>query len=133
VARYDQVQPHLSGFRARLNAAWLLADVGAIIPVSLNASGRVVKGASGDGICGIVVLGKIRPAGHQIDVMRQVELVDVSGLTGQAAGKKMYMSAAGVISADPAVLGAVGTNGFFLGQMVEADRLIVQLTIMQRA
>lgn len=130
MARIDKYQPEVGGFRARLAADWLEADIGAIIGVSLDANGRVVKGAGTQGIVGVCVLqNKNRTkAGDQVDVMTAGELVDVAGLTGQGAGKKMYMTSAGVISAT--VPGA-GVNGYKLGQMVESDRLVLRFQEMQ--
>lgn len=132
MARIDKYQPETGGFRARLAADWLEADIGAIIAVSLDTNGRVVKGAGTQGIVGICVLQNFSrtKAGDQVDVMTSGELVEVTGLTGQAAGKKMYMAANGTISAT--VPGA-GVNGYKLGQIVEADRLVVRFQEMQGA
>jgi hypothetical protein len=130
MARIDKYDPHVGGFRARLAADWLIGDIGAIIGVSLDANGRIVKGAGSQGIVGICVLQNFNrtKAGDQVDVMTDGELVEVTGLTGQGPGKKMYMTAAGVISAT--VLGA-GLNGYKLGQMVETDRLVVRFQEVQ--
>lgn len=128
MARIDKYDPHVGGFRARLAANWLTGDVGAIIGVSLDANGRVVKGAGTQGIVGVCVLQKAYQAGDQVDVMTDGELVEVTGLTGQGPGKKMYMTAAGAISATAP---GAGVNGYKLGQIVESDRLVVRFQEMQ--
>lgn len=130
MARIDKYEPHVGGTRARLAAAYLLADVGAIIGVSLDANGRVVKGAGTQGIVGVCVLQAAHPAGHQVDILQRADIVEVTGLTGQGPGKKIYMSLAGVISATAP---AAGVNAYLLGHMVEADRLVLRFQEIQGA
>jgi hypothetical protein len=102
VARFDKYEPHVGGFRARLAANWLLADVAVLIAVGLDANGRVVKGAGNAGCLGVVALGKVRQAGDQIDTMTFGEIVDCAGLT---AGTDYYVSAAGAITDVPMATG----------------------------
>lgn len=132
MARIDKYDPHVGGFRARLAADWITGDKGAIIGVSLDANGRVVKGAGTQGIVGICVLQNLNKAkaGDMVDVMTDGELVEVTGLTGQGPGKKVYMAANGTISA---TVPAAGVNGYKLGQMVETDRLVVRFQEIQGA
>jgi hypothetical protein len=80
VARFDKYEPHVGGFRARLAANWLLADVAVLIAVGLDANGRVVKGAGNAGCLGVVALGKVRQAGDQIDTMTFGEIVTALAL-----------------------------------------------------
>lgn len=124
MARFDQV--HI-GFRAKLNADWLDADVGKIIAVSLNANGRIVKGnpAGSSGLKGVVALGIARKAGHPIDVMTDGEILDVvdddvAGTLG--AGLNVY--ALGTTAAGTMTLTAA--SNVYVGHMVEIDRLIVR-------
>lgn len=130
MARIDKYEPHIGGSRARLATAWLIGDIGAIIGVSLDANGRVVKGAGTQGLVGVCCLQSTHPAGHQVDILQRADIVEVTGLTGQGPGKKMYMSAAGVISA---TVPAAGVNAYLLGHMVEADRLVVRWQEIQGA
>lgn len=119
--RNDKSDPYGDTERARLEAAWLAADVGEIIAVGLNANGRVVKGAGNSGILGVLCLSKTRPAGHPVDIMKRGELLDGTMIAGVAstAGTSYNVSAAGVITA--AAAGAAGN----LGHTVEADRFVV--------
>ncbi len=119
MARYDKYEPLSGGFRAALNADWLLADLNKIVAVSLNASGKVVKGTAGQsGFVGVVCLQKVRNAGDIIDVMQDGEIVECTGL---AAGTVYYAVATGE--------GVTATNASGLrrvGWTVEATRLIVR-------
>lgn len=121
MARFDKYEPNVGGFRARLAANWLLADVAVLVAVGLDANGRVVKTTPASGYLGVVALGMVRTAGHQIDVMTAGEIVECAGLV---AGTKYYVNATtGVVSATAPV---AGTNAFYLGNTVEADRLVVR-------
>lgn len=125
MARFDKYEPHVGGFRARLNADWLDADVGVVRAVGLNASGLVVKGAGATGVKGVVALGLARKAGHAIDVMTAGEILDITdaevGGAALAAGQNIYVTAAtGALTT--AATGLV----VYVGFMVEIDRLIVR-------
>lgn len=124
MARFDK---YLIGFRARLNADWLDADVGKIIAVSLNANGRVVKGnpAGSTGLKGVVALGLARKAGHPVDIMQCGEILDVidDDVAGTlAAGVNIY--ALGTTAAGTMTMTAA--SNVYVGHMVEIDRLIVR-------
>lgn len=100
-----------------MNANWLQADLNKIVPVSLNAAGKVVKGTAGQsGFIGVVCLTKLRNANDIVDVMQDGEIVEVTGL---AAGTKYYAVATGE--------GVNTTNtGPLVGWTVEATRLVVR-------
>jgi hypothetical protein len=119
MARYDKYEPLSGGFRAKLNANWLLADLNKVCPVSLNASGKVVKGtAAQTGFVGVICLTKVLNADDVVDVMQDGEIVE---LTGLSAGTVYY----GLANGD----GVTGTNATGLrrvGWTVEATRLIVR-------
>jgi hypothetical protein len=124
VARIDKTEPHVGSFRARLAATWLDANKEKIVPVGLDANGRVVLVPGVSGFVGVICTGTAWKATQAVDIMTGGEIVDVTGLTGQAAGTKMYVNATtGAITATPP---AVGTNAFVLGQFVENGRLIVR-------
>jgi hypothetical protein len=129
VARFDKYEPHVGGFRARLNADWLDADVGKIIAVSLNANGRIVKGNpdGASGLKGVVALGMARKAGHPVDVMQFGEILDVvdDDVAGTlAAGINIYVGNTTLIT--PGTLTTTAANGVYVGHMVEIDRLVVR-------
>lgn len=99
---------------------WLVADLRKVVPVSLNASGQVVKGTGGQsGFIGVVVLTKVVTAGDIVDVMQDGEIVEMTGL---AAGTKYYAVATGE------GVNTTATNPL-VGWTVEAGRLIVRCKI----
>lgn len=125
MSRFDKYEPRVGGFRGRLEAEWLLADVGIIRAVGLNANGRVVKGAGVTGVKGVVALGMQRGARHPIDVMTAGEVLDVADdeIAGGAlaAGQNIY-----VVAATGALTTAATGSLVYVGFMVEIDRLIVR-------
>lgn len=125
MARYDKYEPKGGGFRAPLNADWLDADLDKVVPVSLNTSGKLVKGTAGQsGYCGVLCLTKKRFAGDIVDVMQHGEIVE---LTGAVAGQKYYVVADGSGISTTVVL-----NGY-VGFTVEADRLVVRAGLQSGA
>jgi hypothetical protein len=117
MARYDKYEPMSGGFRAPLNADWLDADLNKVCPVSLNASGKVVKGTAGQsGFVGVLCLTKKRFANDVVDVMQDGEIVE---LTGLAAGTQYYALANGDGVSTTATLPKVGWT-------VEATRMVVR-------
>lgn len=120
LARYDKYEPNVGGYRAPLAADWLDADLNKVCPVSLNATGQVLKGTAGQsGFSGVVVLTKKRYAGQIVDVMTSGEIVE---LTGLAAGTSYY----GLANGD----GIATTNTLpKVGFTVEASRLIVRCNL----
>lgn len=120
--RVDKSDPYSSTHRARLEAAWLAADVGVIVGVGLNASGRIVKGAGNTGVIGVVVLSQVRAAGHPVDILKRAEVTggtEVIVGTPAVAGTSYSITAAGVIAAT-----AAGVPGN-LGYTTEIDRFVV--------
>lgn len=126
MSRFDKYEPRVGGFRARLEANWLLADVGILRAVSLNASGRVVKGKTTGqpGLKGLITLGMVRNARHPVDVMTAGEVLDVADdeVAGTlAAGTNVFaIPATGALTITP-------TSNIYVGFMVEVDRLIVRM------
>lgn len=128
MARYDKYDPISGGFRAALAADGLDADVGVPIAVSLNASGRVVKGTAGQsGITGVFVDDGVRlggvlkgsKAGKVVDVMTAGEISDCTGFT---AGQGAYAATTGAITTPGS------TGNLAVGHTVEASRLVVRVT-----
>ena len=126
MARYDKYEPKSGGFRAPLAADWLLADINKVFAVGLDANGRVVKGAGQTGICGIMILTKVRTAGSVVDVMTNGEVVEMNvNHAGIVAGTTYFGNPAdGTINATAPGAGANYTR---IGQTVEATRLVVRI------
>lgn len=127
MSRFDKADP--SGtFRARLEADWLLADVGLVRAVALNANGRVVKGnpVGATGLRGVVALGMVRKAKHPIDIMFHGEILDVSAL--DIAGTIVAGAPVYAIRSTGA-LTMVSTSNQLIGHLVEVDRLIVRCPV----
>lgn len=121
MARYDKYDGKVGGFRAALNADWLDADLNKIVPVSLNTTGKIVKGTAGQsGFVGVVVLTKKRFANEVVDVMTSGEIVEVTGLI---AGQRYYGAADG-----NSLVAASGTITALrqIGWTVEATRMVVR-------
>lgn len=119
MARYDKYEPLTGGFRAPLNANWLLADLNKVVAVSLNASGKIIKGTAGQsGFVGVVCLTKVLNANDIVDVMQDGEIVE---LTGLAAGTSYWAVASG-----EGVTATQATGLRKVGWTVEATRLIVR-------
>lgn len=119
--RVDKSDPYSGTHRARLEAAWLAADVGEVIGVGLNAAGRVVKGAGNTGVIGVLVMSQTRPAGHPVDILKRAEVTGGTEIAGAAAvaGTSYTITAAGVIAST-----AAGVTGN-LGYTTEIDRLVI--------
>lgn len=137
MARYDKYEPLTGGFRAALAADWLDSDLNKVVAVSLDATGKVVKGTAGQsGFVGVVCLtGRVvdvvglasgtnykgsKKAGAIVDVMQDGEIVE---LTGLAAGTSYYALANGSgIASTPNTTAKVGWT-------VEATRLVVRCNV----
>ena len=148
---YDIYEPLAGGFRARLGAS-LAADLvnGGVGPigVSLNATGRAVKGtAAQSGLVGILVKnvahgpisrsltginqlhgGTPNPnapigvrAGDAVDIMTNGTIINLNKTTFPA-GSKIYCAANGTLSATSAV------GSFLIGFTVDAGHLVVRFT-----
>jgi hypothetical protein len=119
VSRFDKYSGVTGGFRAKLAAAVILADVGTVKGVSINSSGLAVQGASALGTYrGVICADVVFAAGQAIDIMTDGEIVEVPTFT---AGQAIYIDVTtGLLTA------TAGTNQY-LGHMVEAGRLVVRL------
>jgi hypothetical protein len=130
MARFDKVEPLSGSFRAPLNADWSSADLNKVVPVSLNTSGKIIKGTGGQtGFIGIVCItgtqvGSIwqgnKFANDVVDVMQDGEVVE---LTGLIAGQR-YFAAADGNSLVPASGTITGLQ--MVGWTVEATRMIIR-------
>lgn len=119
--RWDKTEPH-DTIRGILESDWLAADVGEIVGVGYNASGRLVKGAGQTGVIGVVIFSQAYKAGRAVDVLKRGEAVggvNIVPATPAVAGRSYSISATGTKTATAD--GVRGTLGF----TAEADRLIV--------
>lgn len=126
--RFDKYDPISGGFRAPLDTSVNLVagDVGKVIGVGLNASGRVVRGAGATGVLGVICPVKLHAAGDPIDVQTDGEVVDCTGL---AAGT-VYYANTGTGALETAAP-AAGANKTRIGWTVEATRLVVRAAQVQ--
>lgn len=117
MARPDHLVSELV-VRAVLNADLATNLFDTVVGVSLNGTGKVVVGASGQsGTIGVLVPTKwLSKAGAQVDIHRVGDIVDINGL---AAGTRYWVAADGTLTATMAV-GLV-----YAGFTVEADRLVL--------
>lgn len=146
VARYDKYDPISGGFRAPLNAAWTatsgpagVTDIGRILVVALNSSGKVIKAATSGAAVGIFVADQAMVAGAIADVMTAGEVVDISGADIQGgaaatAGQKLYYDA--TASRLTATAPGSAVNGFYVGVVAldptgAATRLVVRCQTVQ--
>ena len=114
--RIDKYESMTGGFRAPMGFTMVAGDVEKILPVGLNASGAIVKGAGNTGVVGVICQTRILSAGDIGDVMQDGEIVDCTGLT---AGTRYYGSAAGAVNTT--------NTDKPLGWTAEATRMIVRV------
>lgn len=120
MARIDKYEPLTGGHRARLGFAVVAGDLNKVIPVGLDANGRIVKGAGQTGVIGVCVFTQVMASGKYADVMQDGEVVEMNiNHAGIVAGQRYYSDAAGVISTT--------NTGKPLGWTAEATRLIVRV------
>lgn len=119
MSRFDKYDPISGGFRAKLNAAVALVDVGVVKGATINSSGRIVVGASALGTYrGLICPTETMAAVQACDVMTDGEIVEVPTFT---AGQAIYIDVA------TGLLTATATGNQYIGHMVEAGRLVVRL------
>lgn len=142
MSRYDKYNPISGGFRAALNAAWTatsgpagVSDLNRILCVGINGSGRIVKATTALTAAGIMIV-HVTPRGiaDVMDVMTHGEVVEISGTDMQSgvapvAGDRLYLDATASRLATTAP--GAGVNGFYVGQVIEAGRLVVRCGVIQ--
>jgi hypothetical protein len=125
VARFDKYNPVSGGFRAKLNAALVTADVGKVLGVSINSSGKVVVGGGAiTDIVGVICAVRAHAANEPIDVMTDGEIVDATYSAGgaTAAGDRVFVAIAD---------GATSTTntGRIVGRVIEIGRMVIRAGI----
>lgn len=129
MARFDKYDPISGGFRCRLGFAPSAAEVGDVIPVSVNGSGVLIK-ATATACDGVICLSRQHSLNDVVDCMTAGEIVDVvatDGVTGAAAGATVFAGAGVIGTTAP----TAGVNGIRIGKFVEAWRLIVRVVPVQ--
>lgn len=130
MSRIDKYEPLTGGTRAPLAADWLVADLAKVVPVGLDANGKVVKGLGNTGYVGVVVLTEQKFANDIVDVMQDGDIVEFDS-AGAVAGTNYFADAAdNVVKAGtgaqtntaPATAGSKK-----VGFTVEATRLVVRM------
>lgn len=119
MSRIDKTEPNVGSFRAPLNAA--LTGGAAPLGVGINGSGRVVVGAGTTGVVGVIVSPYDKAAGDIIDVLKLGQLVEFGGAAGT---KYTANTTTGVITS-----GAASATQKVIGHTVEADRLVLNVTV----
>lgn len=119
--RYDKYDPVSGGFRAALNAAILSADVGKVLGVSINTSGKVVVGGAAiTDIVGVICPVRAMAANEVIDVMTSGEITDAtySGGGATAAGDRIFSATDGNTSTT--------NTGQLVGRVLNVGRMLIR-------
>lgn len=122
--RFDKYDPVSGGFRAKLNAAIVTADVNKILGVSINTSGKVVVGgAAAADIVGVICAVRAMAANEPIDVMTGGEIVNAtySGGGATAAGDRVYAATDGSTSTT--------NTGKLVGRVIEVGRIVIRAAL----
>jgi hypothetical protein len=130
MARIDKYDPVSGGFRARLGFAPAAGEVGDVIAVSLDGTGKVVKGTA-TACDGVICLSSLLNNNDPVDVMTAGEIVDIAAgdnVTGFAAGATAFSAAAGGVGVTAP---GAGVNGVRIGKFVESWRLVVRVQQVQ--
>lgn len=130
MARFDKYNPVSGGFRARLGFAPAAGDVGDVIAVTIDGTGKVQKGTA-TACDGVICLSSLLNNNDPVDVMTDGEIVDIvagNNVTGFATGAEAYAAAAGAVGVTAP---GAGVNGVKIGRFVEAWRLIVRVQRVQ--
>jgi hypothetical protein len=130
VSRIDKYEPLTGGHRAPLAADWLVGNLSKVVPVGLDANGKVVVGLGNTGYVGVVVLTRMRVAGDIVDVMQDGDIVEFNS-PGAVAGTNYFADAATstvVAGTGAQTATAPATAGSKkVGYTVEATRLVVRM------
>ncbi len=119
MARLDKTESAVGVTRGTLNADIPEADWGKPLGVSINTSGKVVRGNAGaSGCVGVIIADRTNyKAGQRCDIFGNgSEILEITGLT---PGVIVYSTTA------DGVLTATASTNTKVGFMVEADRLVV--------
>lgn len=129
MARFDKIIPGAGGSRAALGFATVAGDLGTMIGVGLDATGRLARGAGNSGLVGVLCPSEVKAIGQVEDVMFVGEIADVSGLvagsTYWADGVTGALGAGVAGGAAPVAGAGSGAGSRRIGFTVEAARLVV--------
>jgi hypothetical protein len=118
--RIDKYSGVGDGFRGKLAAAVVAADLGKVFGVGIDANGNVARGAGVTGVIGVICPDSTFAAGDPIDVMKDGEIVEGA----MTAGVLQYANNGNGTLQESAT---VPSNGTAIGFSVEATRLIVSV------
>jgi hypothetical protein len=126
VSRIDKYEPLTGGTRAPLAAAWPANRLSEVVPVGLDANGKVVLVVGNTGFIGVVVLTQALSANSIVDVMQDGDIVEFPGV----AGTNYFVDGTdGSVDAGTGTgtnTGPVGAGSKKIGYTVEATRLVVR-------
>jgi len=145
MARYDKYNPVSGGFRAVLAADYAPgaanpadplnpANFNKVFPAQMDTTGAILAPAAavfGKFVGVFIISGLIKYAGDVIDIMTAGEIVDFDDgkQAGVVANQAWYADpATGLLTLTPP---GSGVNGFYVGNTVEAGRLIVRCQKVQ--
>ena len=119
-ARVDKTESAVGVTRGTLNADIAQADWNKVIGVSINGTGKVVRGGAAGLIVGVIIADKTNyKAGQRCDIIGNgSEIIEDTGL---AAGTVYYADAT------TGLLTTTSTSNTRIGFTIEADRLVVTI------
>lgn len=130
MSRIDKYEPLTGGTRAPLAAAWPANRLNEVVPVGLDANGKVVIGLGNTGYVGVVLLTQVKAAGDIVDVGQDLDVVEFSPAVTAVAGTNYFADAATntIVAGTGSLTGtAPATAGSKkIGFTVEATRLVVR-------
>lgn len=131
MSRIDKYEPLTGGTRAPLAADWTSGNLSKVVPVGLDANGKVVVGLGNTGYIGVVVLTELKYAGDIVDVMQDGDIVEFNS-AGAVAGTNFFADAAdNVVKAGTGARTATApatAGSQYVGFTVEATRLVVRMS-----
>jgi len=116
-ARVDKTESAVGVIRGTLNADIAQADWNKVIGVSVNGTGKIVRGGAAGLVLGVIIADKTNyRAGQRCDIIKLGEIIEDTGLT---AGTVYYADNA------TGLLTTTSTSNTKVGSTIEADRLVV--------
>jgi hypothetical protein len=119
-ARVDKTESAVGVTRGTLNADIAQADWNKVIGVSINGTGKVVRGGAAGLVVGVIIADKTNyQAGRRCDIIGNgSEIIEDTGLT---AGTVYYADAT------TGLLTTTAASNTKIGYTIEANRLVVTI------
>lgn len=119
-ARVDKTDSAVGVVRGTLNADIAQADWGKVIGVSINGTGKVVRGGAAGLIRGVIIADKTNyKAGQRCDIFVLAEIIE--------DGTPMTVGVSYYADATTGLITTTSTSNTLIGFTVEADRLVVRM------